>query len=185
MTKLRDDTLNTHHSLGGSVLSRRQVVMAAAGCMATMAGVPASAGSPAKGDAIDFPSLLLIDGSRLEPTDWKGHAGVIVFWSTDCPYCKRHNARLEKLYRSIRARGSDLQVLGIATDDDAKLVRNHLAANDWNFPVALAPPGLRSKFTDRRLVPMTILIDRQGRLQLAIPGEMTEEDLLSIGQKLG
>ncbi len=169
----------------GRSISRRRVLVAAGCALASAPGVPALAAAAAKGEVVDFPPLLLLDGSRIEPGDWKGHAGVIVFWSTDCAYCKRHNARLEKLYQTMRKRGSDLRIVGLASDTDAQLVRDHLATNGWHFPVALATPEIRSKLTDRRIVPMTILIDRQGRLQLAIPGEMSDDDLQTIGRQLG
>ncbi len=170
--------------LHGRALDRRRVVAAAVGGLALLSGASALAAA-AKGEVVDFPPLQLLNGRRLEPGDWKGRAALIVIWSTDCAYCKRHNARLENLYQGLQARGSGLRILGLATDTDAGLVRNHLAAQGWHFPVALATPAIRTNFTDRRVVPMTLLIDRQGRLQLAIPGELSEQDMQTIGEQLG
>lgn len=166
--------------------SRRRFVQAAA-VAPMLAGLGAAAGAaaPAKGAQIELPPILLIDGSRLEPGHWKDRAAVIVFWSTDCAYCRRHNARLDKLYRSLQARGSTLQVLGLATDRDAATVRRHVAEQDLRFPVAVDSGNIRARLTDRAVVPMTVLIDRNGRLLLAIPGEMSEDDIAAIGAKLG
>lgn len=166
-------------------LGRRELVVAgAAGGFALLVHALALA-APAKGDAVDLPRLSLLDGSALDPADWLGRRGVIVFWSTDCPFCQRHNARLEQLYQRARARGSDLRIVALATDGDADLVRRHVAARGWHFPVGLATPAIRAAFTDRRVVPITVLIDRQGRLQLAIPGEMSADDVLAIDQPAG
>ncbi len=165
---------------------RRGCLIAGAACgLGLMIGGSAHAGAAAKGDVIAMPALPLIDGGRIEPAEWKDRAAVIVFWATDCAYCKRHNARLDKLYQAIGARRSDLLIVGIATDGDLQAVRRHVADHGLHFPVALEPPGLRSMLTDRRVIPTTILLDRQGRLLFAIPGEMSEEDLLAVGRQLG
>ncbi|WP_418314832.1 TlpA disulfide reductase family protein [Piscinibacter sakaiensis] len=161
---------------------RRLLAALAATCLASV-GPAALAAAAAKGEVVDLPALQLIDGKRL--ADWKGQPAVIVFWSTDCAFCKRHNARLDKLYRELQARGSKLRIVGIATDRDPQAVRRHVAEHDLRFPVALDGAALRARLTERAVVPMTVLIDGSGRLLLAIPGEMTEDDIAAIGAQLG
>jgi hypothetical protein len=41
---------------------------------------------------------------------------------------------------------------------------------------------LRSQLTDRRVIPMTCLVDRNGRPGLCIPGEMAEADVLALAK---
>jgi peroxiredoxin len=167
-------------------LSRRRCLLATAAFpwLASIGFAARAAASP-KGAQVELPALQLLDGSRIGPDHWRGHAAVIVFWSTDCAFCRRHNARIDKLYRSLQSRGSDLRVLGLATDRDPQTVRRHVAEQGLRFPVALDVGGIRATLTDRVVVPMTVLIDRDGRLLLAIPGEMSAEDIEAVGARLG
>jgi thiol-disulfide isomerase/thioredoxin len=103
---------------------------------------------------------------------------VVVFWATYCPYCKRHNAHIDKLHSAVQ--GQSVRVLGVALDSDADAVRRYMASNAYRFPVALDGGRLRQRLTPRRVIPMTCLLDRQGRLLQAIPGEMVEDDVMGL-----
>ena len=131
---------------------------------------------------IEWPQIKLIDGGVLSPASWRGQAAVVVFWATYCPFCKRHNAHVDKLYRATQ--GQALRVLGVALDADEKAVRQYMANNQYEFPVALDGGSLRQRLTSRRVIPMTCVLDRQGRLLQAIPGEMFEEDVLGLARVL-
>jgi hypothetical protein len=72
----------------------------------------------------------------------------------------------------------------VAQDADAERVRRYMAGNRYEFPVALDGGTLRQRLTPRRVIPMTCVIDPQGRLLQAIPGEMHEEDVLGLARVL-
>jgi thiol-disulfide isomerase/thioredoxin len=158
-------------------MKRRECVIAGLGAAL---GTAARAQSTAIGSAVEWPVIRLLDGPSIEPNAWRGHAAVLVFWETYCAFCKRHNAHLDKLYRATR--GQPLMILGVAMDADPQAVRDYMAGNGYSFPVTLDAGGLRARFTRRRVIPMTCLIDRQGRFLQAIPGEMSEDDVMSLGQ---
>jgi thiol-disulfide isomerase/thioredoxin len=160
----------------GAAPGRRRCLKALAGLGAIGMAAPARAAEP--GGIVEWPELTLLDGSTLAPASWLGRPAVVVFWATYCAYCRRHNAHLETLYRSPAA--ASLRILGVAMDADAQAVRRYMAANAFHFPVALDAGGLRARLTARRVIPMTCLIDAQGRLRQAIPGEMAVDDLLGL-----
>jgi peroxiredoxin len=138
----------------------------------------------AQPEAIEWPAVQLLDGRTLAPDSWRGQSAVIVFWETYCPYCKRHNAHIDKLFRSLmNQQTQSLRVLGVALDTDEAAVRRYMASNDFSFPVALDGGVLRRRFTQRRVIPMTCLLDAQGRLVQAIPGEMAEDDVMELASK--
>jgi thiol-disulfide isomerase/thioredoxin len=160
-------------------MRRRRLLLAGAGApIAQWAGAQATEAAP----AMDWPLIHLLDGSTLSPASWQGQAAVVVFWATYCPYCRRHNARVDKLYRATQ--GQALRVLGVALDSDADAVRRYMAGNGYQFPVTLDDGLLRKRFTARRVIPMTCVLDRQGRLLQAIPGEMAEDDVLGLARVL-
>lgn len=132
--------------------------------------------------AIDWPVVPLIDGGVIEPAEWAGRVSVLVFWATWCPFCKRQNAHLDKLYRSSREQG--LNMLAVSVDDDAAKVRQYMDTNGYAFPVALdSAAGLRARVTSRKVIPLTCVINRQGQLAQMVPGEMFEEDLFDMTKR--
>lgn len=160
-------------------MKRRHLLLAGTALpVAGLAGAQTSAEPP----VVDWPAVKLMDGSTLSPSSWQGQAAVIVFWATYCPYCKRHNAHLDKLYRAVQ--GQPLRVLGVALDSDVEAVRRYMAGNGYLFPVTLDEGLLRKRFTARRVIPMTCVLDRQGRLLQAIPGEMAADDVMGLARVL-
>ncbi len=160
-------------------MKRRDWLAAGAGWMLAGA-VPAQ--PAALGTEVAWPTVNLLGGGVVEPAAWRGQPALVVFWATYCPFCKRHNAHVDKAYRALQ--GSGLQVLGVALDTDEALVRRYMAQNNYRFPVAMDGGLLRRQFTTRRVIPMTCMVDRQGRLVQAIPGEMFEEDVIDTAQSL-
>lgn len=131
---------------------------------------------------LDWPRLQLIDGSIVAPEQWAGAPAVVVFWATWCAFCRRHNAHIDQLFRSLG--GSGPRVLGVAMDGDVAAVRRYMQANGYGFPVVLDEGKLRYRFTARRVVPMTCLVDRLGHVRQCIPGEMSESDVLALPRAL-
>lgn len=142
----------------------------------------AQAQSAEPGAPIDWPVISLLGGDKIDPVSWRGVPAVVVLWATHCPFCKRHNAHIEKLYRATQ--GRSLRVLGVALDTDAEAVRRYMAVNGYSFPVTLDGGVLRQRLTPRRVIPMTCVLDRLGRVVQAIPGEMAEDDVLGFARVL-
>lgn len=150
----------------------RRTVLAALAASAT--GARAAPAAP--GEAVRWPEVALLDGSRWTPASDRGQ--VVVFWSVSCPFCQRHNAHVDKLHRASASRGP--QVLTVSRDRDAAAVQRYLAAHGYTFPVTLASEALSAALAARRIIPLTVLVDRQGRMKQAIPGEMFEDDVLEL-----
>jgi thiol-disulfide isomerase/thioredoxin len=137
----------------------------------------AGAAPAQRGQTVQWPTdVLLLDGTPWQPPP--GQAQVVVIWSTTCPFCKRHNAHIEKLHQALKGRAAG--VLGVARDRDPATVQRSMALNGWTFPVTLAWPAMSAALTTRNVIPMTLTVDRQGRLKEAIPGEMFEADVLGL-----
>jgi peroxiredoxin len=142
---------------------------------AIVAAAPAAAG-----DRVTLPNLLLLDGSTLAAADLHDTAVVLVFFTTTCTYCRRHNARLDALVQA--AQGQALRVIGVAGDGDPAAVRAYVREQAYRFAVTLDADHLRSMLSHRRVVPLTCVLDRAGRLREVIPGEMAEADVLGLAK---
>lgn len=158
--------------------TRRDLLIgAAAGALAPR--LHAAAAVP--GEAVRWPAVTLLDGTRWVPAPGQGQ--VVVFWSVSCPFCKRHNAHVDKLFRAAQARPGP-GVLTVARERDPAAVRRYLAVNGWQFPVTLdAEPLAAALAGRRRLVPLTVVVDAAGRMKQSIPGEMFEEDVMELMER--
>lgn len=155
---------------------------------ALWAGLPAAAAGalapsdtpPAIGDIVRWPSLQLLDGRRLEPPTVGKMASVVVFFSTTCPFCARHNAHVQKLM--LATRGLPLRVLGVAHDTSAEHVRTYLGRRGLGFDVSMDPSALHAALSRMRGIPLTCVVDRQQHLREVIRGEMFEDDVLGLAK---
>lgn len=157
----------------------RAALALACGGTAWQALAQAGAGAaPTKGDLVRWPEVRLLDGRPLAAPAQHGQAAVLVFFSTTCPFCMRHNQHVQKLVAA--SAGLPLQVLGVALDRRADDVRQYLARRGLAFDVTLDEQALRSVLSPRRVIPLTCVLDREGRLREVIPGEMFEDDVLGL-----
>ena len=129
---------------------------------------------------LDWPTLVTIEGQTLAPEHWRGRPAVVVFWATYCAFCKRHNAHIDKLFRSVDA--DRLRILGVVMDADGVDARKYMHAQGYRFPVVQDDGRLRGRFTARRVIPMTCTVAADGRVQQCIPGEMAEDDVLELAR---
>ena len=121
------------------------------------------------GQTVPWPDMALLGGGRFGAAQAADNAVVVVFWTTTCPFCRRHNQHVEKLHRA--AAGKRLRVLGVARETDAELVAQYAKAQGYSFPITMSQPGL-----------VELLSPREAEcLRLSAHGN-TDGD---IGRKLG
>ncbi len=142
-------------------------------------GVAADRPAPlARGALVTWPEPLpLLDAAPLEPGALRDQALVLVFWASYCPFCRRHNPNVQALHRA--AAGKPLRVL-TASFDRPEAARAYLRQNQYDFPVTLEAKRLAPRFSSRDVLPLTVVIDRSGRLREVIPGEMFAEDVAEL-----
>jgi peroxiredoxin len=134
----------------------------------------------APGEIVQWPAVRLLDGEPWRPP--AGHAVVAVFWSAHCEYCARHNVHIEKLHRT--SAGRPLSVLGVSRDGSQRMAQHHVRERGYSFPVTLDVAELSQALSQRRIMPLTVTVDRRGRLRQVIPGEMFEADVMELLPRL-
>ena len=178
--------MSTHTGPAG-LLRRRHCLMAGAAISAGLlaagtgrAAAPAEGAAPALGDIVRWPDIGLLDGRRLAPSLPGQQASVVVFFSTTCPFCARHNVHVQKLRDAAAA--LPLRVLGVAHERDPAVVKRYAAARGLQFDISLDAGPLRAALSPLRGIPLTCVVDRQQRLREVIRGEMFEEDVLGLAK---
>ncbi len=167
--------------------TRRELLGGLAGGVALASGVALGlSGTPSRaavavGDPVPWPQDVHIEaGSLLHPADWSGQVTVLVFFSTSCGYCRRHNHRVELLRRQVEAEHLPMRILGVAQDRDPQVVRAYLAEQGLGMAFSLDYRPLRDALSARSIIPLTAVVDAAGRLRELIPGEMAEDDVLGL-----
>ncbi len=143
-----------------------------------LASLPAVAAPAEPGQSVAWPEVTLLDGGRWSAAQARDKAVVVVFWSTTCPFCLRHNAHVEKLRRATA--GQALEILTVARERDPAVVRAYLARHGYGFQVTLEQGPMAAALSMRRVIPLTAVVERSGRLKHVIPGEMFEEDVMEF-----
>jgi thiol-disulfide isomerase/thioredoxin len=162
----------------GAPWRRRPLLLALA---SLAAGLPLSAASAARpGESVVWPTVRLLDGRSVDAAHWQGQLVVVVFWSTTCPFCRRHNQHVEKLHRAAQAAGAPLRVLAAAHDRDAATVQRYAQTQGYSFAITQDTAPLAEALAPRRLIPQTAVVGRDGRLLQVLPGEMFEEDVMDL-----
>jgi peroxiredoxin len=156
------------------------LALASGSLLALGAAAPARAAA-AVGEPVRWPeTITLLDGSTLATERLRHQAVLVVFFSTTCPFCTRHNPHVQKLLAA--SAGLPLRVIGAAQDKSADAVRAYVQRHGYSFDVTLDARALHEALSPRKVIPLTCVVDRSGRLREVIPGEMFEDDVLELAK---
>jgi peroxiredoxin len=146
--------------------------------LAPSASTPAAAQSAPLSDytlipaasRIAAPDFLLtgIDGKKLILSQYRGRIVLLDFWAVDCGGCKVEIPWYVDFDRSYRSKG--LQLVGIDMyGESPDKVRVFMARSGMRYPVAIGNDLLGAQFHVDQM-PLTLLIDRNGRIAISHAG---------------
>ena len=111
--------------------------------------------------APDF-ALTDLAGNKLSLVDYRGKVVLLDFWATWCAPCKEEIPHFIEMQNHYASQG--FQVVGISMDDDEKPVREFQQQFKMNYPVALGTTQLADQYGGAFGLPITFVIDREGRI---------------------
>ncbi len=109
--------------------------------------------------------LAKLAGGTLTLGSLKGNVVVVNFWASWCAPCRRELPRLQALDAEIASRGG--RVIAVSIDEDRRNVELFARRNGLTLPVLLDGPDGLARALDLRAVPLTIVLDRSGRVAYA------------------
>ena len=113
-------------------------------------------------DAPDF-VLKSATGENLRLSEYRGDVVMINFWATWCGPCRQEMPLLDELYERYQRVGFSL--LGVNIDDDSRRAMKMVQELGVKFPVLFDENKDVSKLYKVDAMPVTILVDREGRIR--------------------
>jgi cytochrome c biogenesis protein CcmG/thiol:disulfide interchange protein DsbE len=121
----------------------------------------------------DLPTL---DGKRISSRSLAGKTYVVNFWNSWCIPCIQEAPALEAFYAKHRNE-PDFEMVGIVRDDEKKPIRDYVAKNEIEWPVAFDPDGSAGLGFGTTGQPETYVISPSGVAACGTLGPATEAEL--------
>ncbi len=112
--------------------------------------------------APDF-ALKSASGENLRLSEYRGDVVMINFWATWCGPCRQEMPLLDELYARYQRVG--FRLLGVNIDDDPGRARKMIDELGVTFPVLFDSRKEVSRLYDVEAMPVTVLVDREGRIR--------------------
>ena len=135
--------------------------------------------SPAsvRGQKVKAPQFELrdVNGRAVRLSDYQGKVVLINFWATWCPPCRAEMPDLVRLQREHARQG--LQIIGITYPPERKdQVRRFARSLKVNYPIILGTRQIKAQFSSDETLPLTVVIDRDGKVSEIISGILLPEE---------
>lgn len=126
---------------------------------------------PTRADpAPDF-ALRDIEGHPISLEGQRGKVTLLNFWGSWCEPCQAEVPALAQLDRTYRARGLDIIGVAVAEQQGADGLRRWCKAHGAEYRQTLATDAIRDAFGHIEEVPVSVLLDKQGRIRYRWDGD--------------
>jgi len=120
-------------------------------------------------------ALKDLNGRIVRLSDYKGKVVLINFWATWCPPCRAEMPDLVRLQREHGKEG--LQIIGITYPPERRArVRRFARDLKVNYPIILGTREIKARFSSDETLPLTIVINRDGKVIEIISGILLREE---------
>jgi peroxiredoxin len=131
-------------------------------------------------EPIEFEGVLDVGGTTTS-ADYDGQVLVVNFWYAACAPCRVEAAELEAAHESFE--GQPVSFLGVNLYDGPEASRAFADTYGVTYPSALATEDGSIKLafagqTPLNAVPVTLVIDREGRVAARIIGQLKDSSIL-------
>ena len=127
------------------------------------------------GTAPDF-TLKTLDGKTISTAALKNKTYVVNFFNSWCIPCQTEEPALKAFYNEHK-KEADFAMVGVIIDDDASTMRNYVAKQQIDWPVAVDPRGSASLSFGTTGQPETYVIAPDGVAVCGTLGPSTQQVL--------
>ena len=120
-------------------------------------------------------ALKDLNGRMVQLRAYRGKVVLINFWATWCPPCRAEMPDLVRLQRQYAKQG--LQIIGITYPPETKTrVRRFARSLKVNYPIILGTRQIKARFSSEETLPLTVVIDRDGKVTDVISGILLRQE---------
>ena len=153
-------------------MSKKAIFIVGIITLALLAGCTSKKKEGATSAAPDF-TLQDISGKKVRLADLKGKVVMLEFWATWCPPCRAEIPAIERLHTQYGGKG--LTILAIALDEGGwDEVKAFVAERKISYPVLKGTEDVSTDYKIR-LIPETVLIDKEGNIKKQYMGGRYEK----------
>lgn len=121
-------------------------------------------------------SVINQSGREIRSSSLLGRVTIVNFWATWCIPCIIENMTFHDLMKKYGKNG--LAIVGVSIDAHSPaLLQAFVDKFKMNYPVAMANPEIMSDFRVSDTVPITFVLDQEGRIVRKYVGYVKKEDL--------
>ena len=120
-------------------------------------------------------ALKDLNGRAVRLRAYRGKVVLVNFWATWCPPCRAEMPELIRMQREYASHG--LQIIGITFPPETKTrVQRFARSLKVNYPIILGTRQLKARFSSEETLPLTVIIDRDGKVNNIISGILLREE---------
>lgn len=129
-------------------------------------------------------NFVLLDGSRMSTSQFRGKVTLVNFWATSCTTCVAEMPQIIATYGKYQAQGFETVAVAMSYDPPSYVV-NFAQTRQLPFKVAIDNTGEIAKtWGDVKLTPTTYLLDKHGAIVKRYVGEPNFVELHQWIEKL-
>jgi len=118
--------------------------------------------------------LFGFDGKIIKLSDFKGKPLIINVWASWCGPCRAEMGSLERLSKLYN--GKEFNIIGVSTDDDSRAASAFIKQSGVTFKNFLDRKLLLENMLGADRIPLTILVDADGRVLKKVRGSREWDD---------
>jgi thiol-disulfide isomerase/thioredoxin len=125
----------------------------------------------------DVPTLRTVtfDGKIFDLKEKRGKVVIINFWAKWCGYCRKEMPILDQLYKKYQSSG--LEIIGLNLDRKTSQDAAKNFAAQFSYPNSSFFDATEISFDHPLAIPVSYVIDREGRLKAVLQGNEDEADM--------
>lgn len=141
-------------------------------------------GRVAAGDSAPNFKLVTLDGTTMvEREKYEGKGMLLNFWGTFCEPCKKEMPVVQENYSTLQDMGVDFWAVNVS--ETPLRVNNFLTGLgvELDYPILMDTKGEVEKAYGIYNLPVTFVVDAEGKVIEKYEGELTKEKLMELAEK--
>jgi cytochrome c-type biogenesis protein len=125
-----------------------------------------------------------LDGTTLKLKDLRGRVVLLNFWATWCVPCRSEIPEFNQLQRDLESRGVSIIGASVSPLDTPDVIRNFQVDMKQDYTVVRGAEDIGSQFRNGPGLPVTHVLDREGRIRQTFFGPQSREVFESVIKSL-